>query len=253
MALPTINSFWHGPALGPMEAACLSSFVRHGHPVVLHCYEAPAEVPAGVAVRDAAAVLPRTSVEGLLAGRHFAIASDLVRYEILGAGLGIWVDCDCYCLRPLADEPYIMGWESDGAIAIGVLKLPADSELLTSLRKIREGFIPPWVSRRRKITWTIRRLVGQPKPLARMPWGTTGPAALTYYARQLGVDGLAKPAATFYPVPWWNLDPLFNERLTIEEAVSPETVVLHLYNEKLRDRAPPPPNSPLGRILAGFN
>jgi hypothetical protein len=248
---PTINSFWHGPALGPMAAACLSSFVRHGHPVVLHCYAPPVGVPAGVAVHDAEAVLPRNVVEGLLAGRHFAIASDLVRYEILGAGLGIWVDCDCYCVRPVADRDFLFAWEDEQQLGSAVLKLPPASPTLAALRAIREGFIPPWFPWWKRLDWATRPLYGRGKKLARMRWGTTGPTALTYFATRDGVADGAAGVTAFYPVHWSQVGKFLDEQVTWDQLLAPDTLIVHLFNEKLRQLGPAPPNSPLGRLLRG--
>ena len=90
-ALPTIASFWHGSALGPSAAACLVSFVRQGHRVVLYSY-APLNLPPGIEPGDANDVLPwGWLAEVLEAGAH-ACASDVFRYAILARGLGIWVD-----------------------------------------------------------------------------------------------------------------------------------------------------------------
>lgn len=48
-----INSVWIGKKLGPVHAACLRSFVRHGHEVVLHTFERPEDTPDGVKIFDA--------------------------------------------------------------------------------------------------------------------------------------------------------------------------------------------------------
>lgn len=249
--LPTINSFWHGARIGPMAAACLNSFVRQGHPVVLHCYEPPADVPAGVAVRDAEAVLARSIVDGLLAGSHFAIASDLVRYEILGAGLGVWVDSDCYCVRPLTDRDFLFGWEDQQQIGSAVLKLPPESPTLSALRAIREGFIPPWLPWWKRVDWAVRPLYGNRKQLARMRWGTTGPTALTHFATRDRVAEQAASVKAFYPVHWSQVSKFLDEQVTWDQLLAPETVIVHLFNEKLRKLGPIPRNSPLGKLLQG--
>lgn len=243
-------SFWHGDKLSPMARACLSSFVDQGHQVTLYSYRRFDGIPGGVEERDAENILPFTAVAHFLQVGRFALASDLIRYELLAREAGIWVDTDCCCIRPLRDEDYIFGREAEGDLGTGVLKLPADSEVLESLRGIREGFIPPWLRKSRQLRWRIRRLIGRPKPLSEMDWATTGPTALTYYARKFGVEGLAKPPAAFYPVPWSRLGPLLDEDVSLEQLITPETVVLHLYNEALRSHGPAHPNSPLGRILA---
>ena len=105
MPLPIVNAIWIGPELGAVQVACLKSFLRHGHRVVLHCYEAPIDVPSGVELADASRLLPLSRLfrtKGSLA--PFA---DLLLYELLGAGLGLYVDCDVFCLRAIEDADYI--------------------------------------------------------------------------------------------------------------------------------------------------
>jgi hypothetical protein len=101
--------------------------------VVLHAYEPPANTPQCVELQDAEAVLPRGDIDHLLRARRFATVADLFRYEMLAQSLGVWVDCDCYCLKPIQDEDHIFGWEDESWINGAVLKLPADSAVLKNL------------------------------------------------------------------------------------------------------------------------
>ena len=59
---PAANAIWVGRALGPVHAACLSSFVAAGHKTVLHCYELPKDVPAGVEIADARRLMPENAI-----------------------------------------------------------------------------------------------------------------------------------------------------------------------------------------------
>ncbi|WOC15073.1 hypothetical protein [Pseudochrobactrum sp. MP213Fo] len=43
----TVNSLWIGKRLGAVHAACLRSFIRHGHDVVLHAYGRPEDTLDG--------------------------------------------------------------------------------------------------------------------------------------------------------------------------------------------------------------
>jgi hypothetical protein len=95
-------TLWIGPALGPVERACLTTIVSQGHQLTLYCYEEPAGVPAGVVVADAAEILPEGDIRA-----HF---SDHFRYELQRRNAGIWVDADVYLLAPLpSDPPYLFG------------------------------------------------------------------------------------------------------------------------------------------------
>src|SRR5690606_14141042 len=111
----------------------------------------------------------------------FAIFSDLLRYEIQKKGLGLYVDCDCYCLRPIEDEDYIYGFEAANFIANGVLKLPRDCPVVDELCRLKDAhaLIPPWASKRRRTYYLWRARLGLPVKIQDFPWGFTGPHALT--------------------------------------------------------------------------
>src|SRR5699024_7235342 len=136
-----------------------------------------------------------------------ALAADLFRYELMAMNAGIYVDCDCYCVRPLADDDFIFGWESDSRLCNAVLKLPPDCPLLSAMRAIgaSPGFIPPWEKPLRKKSYQFRSAVGAPVPLSKMKWGTTGPTALTYYAKKLGLIDKARPIDAFYPLHYHHI------------------------------------------------
>ena len=86
--------------------------------------------------------------------------------------------------------------------------------------------------------------------LAQMPWGSTGPIALTALARRFGLEAAALAPEIFYPVPWreagWILDP----GRKLGDVVRPGTVAVHLWNELIRNfkDAPAPPGSFLARL-----
>ena len=253
MTLAMINAVWVGPKLGPVHAACLRSFVRHGHRTVLHVYEQPADVPDGVELADAGELLPSSRIIRHRMSGSLALFSDLLRYEIQKKELGLYVDCDCYCLRPLEDAEYIFGWESAASIANGVLKLLPNSQALANLLAIKDTrvFDTPWASAKRRAYQRLRACLGVPVKIQDMPWGFTGPRALTWYLKQHGLERHARPIDTFYPVHWDQVPLLLDPGLTIADLVTPRTLILHLANEKLRhfDITTVPPTSPLGVIL----
>jgi hypothetical protein len=247
-----VNAFWIGPRLGPLSRACLRSFGRHGHPVILHVYEEPKDVPEGIVLADASRTLPRELAVAHRSG-SFAFAADRFRYELMARDAGLYVDCDCYCLRPVEDREYIFGWESRLEIGTAVLKLPAGSPLLASLAGIftTPAFVPPWQRPRvqRRLRWRAR--LGMPLPMHRMAWGIAGPQALTHFARIHGVADRALPADILYPLALSHVDLLREPGLGITDLATPRTRVVHLWNEVLRHALtkPAPPTSPLRRIL----
>lgn len=235
-------TLWIGDHLGPVERACLRSVVRQGHHLTLYCYQEPIGIPKGVEVEDASRVLPETAI---VRHRRGSVApfSDWFRYELLKRRLGTWIDTDMYLLRPLDDQAeHLFGEERPGVINNAVLRLPADSPVLDELLAPFHGTMPTWLAPRHRLSSHVRRWLRGGVDVGAMPWGTTGPAALTAAAAKFGLCSLALPSTAFYPVPWehahWILDPA----LDLQQMVTGSTVGIHLWNEciqDVKDRLPP--------------
>lgn len=132
---------------GPLHAACLQSFVRQGHRVVLHTGRQVEGCPKGVDLADASILLSRDKVVPHKRTGSYALASDIFRFELQAAEAGIYVDCDCYCVFPLDEEDFVLGRANDDGLNCAVLRLPADSPLLEAMLGIAtlRGFVPPWL------------------------------------------------------------------------------------------------------------
>ena len=243
-------TLWVGKALGPLERACLRSVLRQGHDLALYCYGEVEGIPAGVEVRDGADVLPESAVFRHRSGSYAAFA-DWFRYELLRRGAGTWIDTDVYLLAPLDPEPrYWFGEQTPGVVNNAVLRLPADSPLLADLLKLFEGQTPKWLRSRDYLAARLRELLRGRPDLARMPWGTTGPHALTALAKEHGLMGEAVPPGVLYPVPWTRADWIRDPRLKIEDVIAPETLAVHLWNECIKrfKNEPAPAGSFLDRL-----
>jgi len=119
-------SLWIGRSLGPIERACMRSVLRQGHRLSLYCYDRPDGVPHGVELRDAAAILPKTSIIRHHSG-SVALFANRFRYELQRRGLGTWLDADAYLVRPLdGSSDYLIGEFEPGRFNNGVLRLPQD-------------------------------------------------------------------------------------------------------------------------------
>jgi hypothetical protein len=184
---------------------------------------------------DASAIVPERAV---LRDRTGSVApfSDWFRYELLRRGLGTWVDTDVYLVATLdTQSPYLFGIESPGILNNAVLRAPPHSALLSGLL---EPFVkrtaPKWMPRHKYLSMRARELLTGHFDLASMPWGTTGPRALTALARLFGLTHLAQPQERFYPVPWqrasWILDP----HKALEDVITDQTVAIHLWNHCIR-------------------
>lgn len=242
-------TLWIGDRLGALERACLRSVVRQGHRVSLFCYEKPDGIPEGVEIRDAAELIPAERIVRHANG-SVSLFSNHFRYELLRRGLGTWIDCDAYLLAPLDGmSPFLFGEEEHGRIAIGILRMPPDSPILAGLIDLfREKMIPAWLPPRARMAarWRLAR-TGR-TDIARMPWGSLGPQAVTALLRAHGVDHFALPASVFYPVHWRDAEWLLSPGTDVSSVISAGTVSIHLWNERIKHLKDKP--APAGSFLA---
>jgi hypothetical protein len=244
-------TLWIGNALGAVERACLLSVLRQGHGLALYCYATPEGVPERVELRDANEILPRSEVFFQRNG-SVAAFSDWFRYELLRRALGTWVDTDVYLLQALdTDADYLFGEEEPGVINNAVLRLPPESPLLRLLLEVFEKRTPPpWLHWRSYLRARAQELIRGRMDLSCLPWGATGPLALTALARKLGLASQALPSSVLSPVPWtkagWIRDPFTR----LEDVTTPRTVAVHLWNECVKDfkNGPAEPGSFLERL-----
>ena len=247
------TSLWIGASLGPIERACLRSVLRQGHPLSLYCYAKPDGVPAGVQLRDAADILPHSSIIRHYSG-SVSLFSNRFRYELQRRSLGTWLDCDAYLLRPLhATSDYLIGEYEPGRVSTGVLRLPPDSPMLQPLLEIfDEKTVMPWLSWRSRLAARWRLMTSGRIGLSKLPWGSAGPVALTYLTHAHGLTSVALSPDVFYPVRWQEADWILDPGRTLEDVITPRTVSVHFWNERIKGfkNRPAPPGSVLARLHA---
>jgi hypothetical protein len=254
-ALEVCHALWIGPHLGPLGHACLRSFVHAGHRVVLHAYEAIDDVPAGVELADASAIVPRERVFRHVGTGSYALFSDYFRYALLQRGLGLYVDCDVVCVRPIEHAgDYVIGFQSADVLNGAVMKQPPNSPLLADLLALFEPgvFAPPWYPWPLRLKQYAKAVLGRPTDLQHAPWGSAGPTALTYLARKHGVTRFAAPVDVFYPVPHDQAARFLDPNVRAEWLITERTRCVHLWNEVLRECDFPraPAGSLVQRLLA---
>ncbi|KQU75365.1 hypothetical protein ASC75_18650 [Aminobacter sp. DSM 101952] len=249
----TVNFVWIGDKLGPLHAACIRSFRRHGHRTVLHAFETPKDTPDGVEMFDASQLLSRSEIVTYRHEKSLALTANIYRYRLLQAGLGIYADCDVYCVRPFPEQDWLFGWESNNVVNNAVLKAPADSKLVKSLVLFTSGrhFIAPWWSPGKTAVYKRLEKVGLGRDIRRTRWGATGPQLLTFLIKKYGLADKALPMDAFYPVHQAMTDLLFDAGLSVRDVTTPRTYAIHLYNNSITPTSGPPPGSPLAEILAG--
>jgi len=170
---------------------------------------------------------------------------------ILKRGLGTWIDTDMYLVRPLDEQSDILfGEEKAGVINNAVLRLPLNSPLLDEVLRPFGGEVPSWLAPTKRLSSFLKTWLSGAVDIGAMPWGTTGPAALTAAAKKFGMSSLALPPMTFYPVPWQKADWIVDPKLDLAHMIGDNTIGIHLWNECIRDikNLPPPQGSFLHRL-----
>ena len=251
---PVVNAVWIGASLDDLHAACLRSFVLAGHRMVLHCYDIPRNVPPGVETVDASKLMSRDRIVYYKSNGSPSLFSNLYRLKILEAGLGLYVDCDVFCIRPIPKQDYIFGYQTSDELNGAVLKLPAGSKTLSEMLKITEDpyYILPWLNRSRLRRHRFRKLIGMPIHISNYGWGKLGPEAITYFAREACALHHAAPIDVFYPVSHHQVALLVDPHLSLSDIGTPRTLCIHLFDHALRQwmkgRAIPA-RSPIGQML----
>ena len=243
--LPPVCSFWHG-RLGWFERLCMASFVAAGHRFTLFAYDDVGELPAGCTLGDAGAVVPRERMFFYKGSRTPAVFADLFRLELMRREAGIWVDCDVYCLRPLAGfAPYVFGIEADGTWRNGgraevnnaVFRCPADCHLLDGLFGVfAPGATPPGMPIWRRLEVAIRRGLGENLPVENMQFGATGPWPLNHYVRALGLQRFVQPRDVFYPLAYERARRVLEPGSSFAEIATGRTLAIHLWHSALTRR-----------------
>lgn len=229
--------------------------ISAGHRVDLYSYDDIRDLPPGVTLRDAAAIVDRhTMVRYREAGR-FALFADVFRYKGLRQGLGIWCDADVLLLRNLSGMgETIMGWEDARLVGSAVLYLPPDSPFLKKMLRVASAKVPipiHWPTEK-KLKQIVSGFIGLHKPLMRLEWSVIGPQALTYYVKNSGLS--PSPPEVFYPLPGVDYLLPFIPGMHLEDAFPPITRAVHLWHSKLKllSTLPPQRGSFIARMCDKF-
>lgn len=237
-SLPKIHALWIGEKLGPIAQCCLKSFIQNGHQVYLHSYAEIKDIPQGVIQVDANKIITEDKIIKHKATGSYALFSDIFRYELLKqiCGDGIYVDCDVYCISPIVQEEYILGYEDDHKINGAILALPSQSLVLDQLLRAAYDpyFIPPWYSSSKQFRFKLKKIFGFARHVEDMPWGVIGPEAISYYMREADLLEKCKAMDYYYPIHYSCVSKLLDPDLILNDVISSRTQCIHLYNEMLR-------------------
>ena len=254
---PVICSFWHGP-FGWLEQLSVRSFLRNGHPVHVYGYEPIDGLPEGAEFRDLGELLPREKMFYYKGKGTVGVFSDLVRMTLLRHQRGIWADCDVYSVRPIPQpRDYLMAYERPGSVNNAVLRMPADAPILDDLLGVfatkGRPLLEPHLPLGRRLEVAARRLLGDAVPPEHMQFGATGPFALTHFVKARGLVAKVQPEPVFYPIPYESIPALMRPGSSVDAAIAPNTLGVHLWRSQLTDRGraglpPPAPGSALAEL-----
>lgn len=211
-----VQGLWIGSSLSTMERLSIASFLRQGHRYRLYTYREVANLPRGVEVSDANAILPESMIFRYADSGSVAGFANFFRYKLLLERGGWWADTDFVCLRPWDfDQEYVFAsepCEGGGMATNAAIKAPAHSELMAYLWQVCLG--------------------KQPEKLA---WGETGPLLMEEALRRFSLESHLLPSKAFCPHPpaQWKrvLDPLANW------VFDRENFAIHLWHELWRRNA----------------
>lgn len=229
-----VNALWVGDRINRLHAACLKSFLECGHHVRLHTYGNVAGVPKGVELFDARKLMAEDEIVRHRRSKSLALASDVYRYRIMKAGLGAYVDCDVYCVRPLPEDEYLFGWEADDVLGSAVLRFPESSPVLAQMNEAASNpYFVPWWGRPLRIYYQkFRRMIGVPVHVSRQKWGTIGPLLVHNAVKLHGLLDRAQPMDVLFPVSPIQSTLLNDPGLTLRDLCTPRTRAVHLWNTR---------------------
>ena len=212
MSRPIVQSLWIGPKLSMMEQTSIWSFLQHGYDYHLYVFDNVAGVPEGVTLCDANEILSRDKI--VLTKRGFckgspAGFSDMFRYCLLLKKGNWWVDTDVICQKPFDfDGDHVLGNElqMDGTATanVAVIKAPVGSSLMEYCYR-----------------------ACQDVDLERIEWGEIGPRLLERALHELNMLECIQSPSVFYPVNFWELGQLFDDRPVPEHAHA-----IHLWHAR---------------------
>ena len=210
-----IQGLWIGPRLSTIEDLSIRSFLVHGHEYHLYVYGEIENVPPGTVLKDANEILPFSRVFKYRDYDSYAGFANIFRYNLLRRKGGWWADMDLICLKPFDfPDQYLFSSEAQqesqsSHLAVGALKVPAASDLMTHLCDECEKKNP-----------------------AELTWGETGPRLFSSAVKKLGLEAAAADPAVFCPIPYFRWKDLLDP--DVPWRFSEEVYAVHLWNEMWR-------------------
>lgn len=240
MKLAKIASLWIDGPLSWLERASLASFVRLGHKVTLFTYGTVTNVPDGVIIRDAREIWDNDTVIVHGKAGSPAVHADIFRAIMVAETDLVWVDTDVVALRPFPESlKWFIGFEMEGKLSNAVMGVPKSAMMVKELAKVLTDPypVPEWFNDRGRAEFQKRRDSKIQVDWGALPWGVTGPQALTYYAKKTGEIKHAQPEYVFFPVSFKYRKMLVDSKFAeeMDRRLEDEKVLaVHLYSRWMR-------------------
>jgi len=242
-----LNSLWIGKTLPVLQRLCLTSAVATGARVRLFTYEPVEGIPEGVEVVDGKEVLGLDKMIRHRQSQSVALFSDRFRYELLGKGLGAWVDTDMLFLKaPRAFRDYVVGWEAPNLISAGFIWIKPGHPVIDELRRhaFDEYIVPGWYSFEKRCYLSLRKFLGIPVHVSDADWGVLGPDLLTWVLKERRMTGEVMPMSWSCGLPWDERHTIWDGHYDWRQWINDGTICVHLWNHGLtkeeRSRKPEP-------------
>lgn len=204
--MPDVHSLWIGDRLSALELLSVASHLKQGHRYHLWCYKSYDNLPDGVIVEDANAVLPEKEIFcykiGIGAGSVSAF-SNIFRYKLISERGGWWSDCDVVALKSFPEVDHMFASE----------RHPDGSSLPTTCAFTGRDVAAECY--KKAVLYNRNTLV----------WGRIGPRLFSSTIRNMGLEEFTASPDDFCPVDWF--EPFKRPKATPGHAV-------HLWHEMWR-------------------
>lgn len=220
------GSLWIGNPLSKVEQTALASFIYHGHTFTLFVYDMQLKVPKGIIKENANKIIPESEI--FKVQNSYGPFADMFRYKMIKETGLTWTDTDSICLRSDWNfGDYLFGFEEEGRLANGILRMPKESELINFLIN-------------RSIEYDKNKIV----------WSEIGPLLVTKGAKKFNVLKYAQPPEVFYPIHFWQWKKIWSKEFKQEVLdKSKDSYTLQIWNQFLNREGIDKNNLPKGSAI----
>lgn len=184
------------------------------------------KVPKGIIKENANKIIPESEI--FKVQNSYGPFADMFRYKMIKETGLTWTDTDSICLRSDWNfGDYLFGFEEEGRLANGILRMPKESELINFLIN-------------RSIEYDKNKIV----------WSEIGPLLVTKGAKKFNVLKYAQPPEVFYPIHFWQWKKIWSKEFKQEVLdKSKDSYTLQIWNQFLNREGIDKNNLPKGSAI----